>query len=131
VLATLFIVRQTGIKRLMAYSSVEHIGVQALGLGFGGPLGIAGALYHMLNHSLNKSLMFFGAGNAMRAYETKEILKIRNVLKVSPVTGTLWLLGAVGIAGAPPSLCSSVNSPSFGLGSPDATAGRPSSSPSS
>src|SRR6202167_768421 len=102
VLATLFIVRQTGIKRLMAYSSVEHIGVQALGLGFGGPLGIAGALYHMLNHSLNKSLMFFGAGNAMRAYETKEILKIRHVLKVSPVTGTLWLLGAVGIAGAPP-----------------------------
>ncbi|MFZ0761380.1 MAG: proton-conducting transporter membrane subunit [Candidatus Sulfotelmatobacter sp.] len=102
VLATLFIVRQTGIKRLMAYSSVEHIGVQALGLGFGGPLGIAGALYHMLNHSLNKSLMFFGAGNAMRAYGTKQISKIRNVLKVSPVTGTLWLLGAVGIAGAPP-----------------------------
>jgi hydrogenase-4 component F len=102
VLATLFIVRQTGIKRLMAYSSVEHIGVQALGLGFGGALGIAGALYHMLNHSLNKSLMFFGAGNAMRTYETKEISSIRQVLKVSPVTGTLWLLGAVGIAGAPP-----------------------------
>jgi hydrogenase-4 component F len=102
VLATLFIVRQTGIKRLMAYSSVEHIGVQALGLGFGGPLGIAGALYHMLNHSLNKSLMFFGAGNAMRAYETKEIPKIRQVLRVFPVTGTLWLLGAIGIAGAPP-----------------------------
>ncbi|HUN84463.1 MAG TPA: proton-conducting transporter membrane subunit [Terracidiphilus sp.] len=102
VLATLFIVRQTGIKRLMAYSSVEHIGVQALGLGFGGALGIAGALYHMLNHSLNKSLMFFGAGNAMRAYQTKEIPMIRHVLKVSPVTGTLWLLGAVGIAGAPP-----------------------------
>ncbi len=102
VLATLFIVRQTGIKRLMAYSSVEHIGVQALGLGFGGALGVAGALYHMLNHSLNKSLMFFGAGNAMRAYQTKEIPMIRNVLRVSPVTGTLWLLGAVGIAGAPP-----------------------------
>ena len=83
VLATLFIVRQTGIKRLMAYSSVEHIGVQALGLGFGGALGIAGALYHMLNHSLNKSLMFFGAGNAMRAYGTKEISGIRQVLKVS------------------------------------------------
>jgi hydrogenase-4 component F len=102
VLATLFIVRQTGIKRLMAYSSVEHIGVQALGLGFGGALGTAGALYHMLNHSLNKSLMFFGAGNAMRTYETKEMSMIRGVLKVSPVTGTLWLLGAVGIAGAPP-----------------------------
>lgn len=102
VLAAFFIVRQSGIKRLMAYSSVEHIGVQALGLGFGGPLGVAGALYHMLNHSLNKSLMFFGAGNAMRAYGSKEIKGIRHVLKVFPVSGVLWLLGAVGIAGAPP-----------------------------
>lgn len=102
VIAALFIVRQTGIKRLMAYSSVEHIGVQALGLGFGGVFGVAGALYHMLNHSLNKSLMFFGAGNAMRAYRTKDISGIRHVLKVFPVSGTLWLLGAVGIAGAPP-----------------------------
>lgn len=102
VIAALFIVRQTGIKRLMAYSSVEHIGVQALGLGFGGVFGVAGALYHMLNHSLNKSLMFFGAGNAMRAYGTKEIAGIRHVLKTFPVSGTLWLLGAVGIAGAPP-----------------------------
>ena len=60
-----------GVKRLMAYSSIEHMGVVALGFGFGGPLGIAGAFYHMLNHSLNKSLMFFGAGNMMRAYGTK------------------------------------------------------------
>lgn len=102
VLAALFIVRQTGVKRLMAYSSVEHIGVQALGLGFGGVLGVAGTFYHMLNHSMNKSLMFFGAGNAMRAYGTKEISGIRHVLKTFPVSGTLWLLGAVGIAGAPP-----------------------------
>ena len=65
--AALFIVRQTGVKRLMAYSSVEHMGVIAIGFGFGGSLGIAGALYHMLNHSLNKSLMFFGAGSVMRA----------------------------------------------------------------
>jgi hydrogenase-4 component F len=102
VIAALFIVRQTGVKRLMAYSSVEHIGVIALGLGFGGIFGVAGALYHMLNHSLNKSLMFFGAGNAMRAYGTKEISGIRHVLRTLPVSGTLWLLGAVGIAGAPP-----------------------------
>lgn len=102
IVAAFFITRQTGLKRLMAYSSVEHIGVQALGLGFGGPLGVAGALYHMLNHSLNKSLMFFGAGNAIRAYGTKEISGIRSVLRTFPVSGTLWLLGAVGIAGAPP-----------------------------
>ena len=101
-LAALFIVRQTDVKRLMAYSSVEHIGVQALGLGFGGVLGVAGTLYHMLNHSLNKSLMFFGSGNAMRSYGTKEIGGIHSVLRRFPTTGTLWLLGAVGIAGAPP-----------------------------
>jgi hydrogenase-4 component F len=102
VLAALFIIRQTDVKRLMAYSSVEHIGVQALGLGFGGVLGVAGALYHMLNHSLNKSLMFFGSGNAMRAYGTKDMSGIRSVLRTFPASGTLWLLGAVGIAGAPP-----------------------------
>ncbi len=100
--ATLFIVRQEGIKRLMAYSSVEHMGVIALGVGFGGPLGLAGALYHMLNHSLNKSLMFFGAGSMMRSYETKEISHIRLVGNRFPVVGAIWLAGAVAITGAPP-----------------------------
>ena len=100
--AALFIVRQTGIKRLMAYSSVEHMGVIALGFGFGGPLGVAGALYHMLNHSLNKSAMFFGAGSVMRAYGTKRIRSIRSVMVHFPVLGGLWLTGAVAITGAPP-----------------------------
>jgi hydrogenase-4 component F len=98
----LFIVRQRGVKRLMAYSSIEHMGVVALGLGFGGPLGIAGAFYHMLNHSLNKSLMFFGAGNVMRAYGTKRIGQIHSVAEYFPTMGALWLAGAVAITGAPP-----------------------------
>jgi hydrogenase-4 component F len=98
----LFIVRQRGIKRLMAYSSVEHMGVVALGLGFGGTLGIVGALYHMLNHSLNKSLMFFGAGNVMRAYDSKAIGAIKGVGNVFGTTGPLWLAGAIAITGAPP-----------------------------
>lgn len=101
-IAALFIVRQTGIKRLMAYSSVEHMGVIALGFGFGGQLGIAAALYHMLNHSLNKSAMFFGAGSIMRAYGTKRIPGIRKVARNYPVLGGLWLAGAVAITGAPP-----------------------------
>jgi hydrogenase-4 component F len=101
-IGALFIVRQQGIKRLMAYSSVEHMGVVALGFGFGGPLGIAGALYHMLNHSLNKSLMFFGAGNVMRAYGTKDIDQIRGVGRYFPTQGGLWLAGAIAITGAPP-----------------------------
>jgi hydrogenase-4 component F len=98
----LFIVRQDGIKRLMAYSSVEHMGVVALGFGFGGLFGVAGALYHMLNHSLNKSLMFFGAGNVMRSFGTKDIREIRGVWARFPVQGGLWLAGAAAITGAPP-----------------------------
>jgi hydrogenase-4 component F len=100
--AALFILRQTGIKRLMAYSSIEHMGVIALGFGFGGPLGVAGALYHMLNHSLNKSAMFFGAGSMMRAYGTKRIRTIRSVMLHYPMFGGLWLAGAIAITGAPP-----------------------------
>jgi hydrogenase-4 component F len=56
----------------------------------------------MLNHSLNKSLMFFGAGNAMQAYHSKRISRIRRVLCAMPVAGLLWLAGAVAITGAPP-----------------------------
>jgi hydrogenase-4 component F len=100
--AALFIVRQTGLKRLMAYSSVEHMGVIALGFGFGGPLGVAGALYHMLNHSLNKSAMFFGAGVVMRTCRTKRIRSIRHLLQRLPSLSLLWLGGAVAITGAPP-----------------------------
>ncbi len=100
--AALFIVRQSGLKRLMAYSSVEHMGVIALGFGFGGSLGVAGALYHMVNHSLNKSAMFFGAGSIMRAYGAKRIPSIRLVGQSYPVLGGLWLAGAVAITGAPP-----------------------------
>ncbi len=101
-IGALFIVRQQGVKRLMAYSSIEHMGVIALGFGFGGVLGTTGALYHMLNHSLNKSLMFFGAGNVMRSYGTKEIESIAGVGRRLPVIGALWLAGAIGITGAPP-----------------------------
>jgi len=100
-LGTFFIVRQEGVKRLMAYSSIEHMGVIALGFGFGGVFGTAGALYHMLNHSLNKSLMFFGAGSAMRSYGTKEIASIKDFGRFFPRTGALWLAGAVSITGAP------------------------------
>ena len=63
---------------------------------------MAGALYHMLNHSLNKSLMFFGAGSMMRSYQTKDIGGIRLVGRRFPVIGALWLAGAVAITGAPP-----------------------------
>lgn len=123
-IAALFITRQTEVKRLMAYSSVEHMGVMTLGLGFGGPLGVAGALYHMLNHSLNKSLMFFGAGDAMHAFHTKRIGSTRHVLTAMPVAGVLWLVGALAITGAPPFglFLSEVTIMRAGLAGPDAWA---------
>ncbi|MEY2341984.1 proton-conducting transporter membrane subunit [Acidithiobacillus sp. IBUN Pt1247-S3] len=100
--AGLFIVRQDGAKRMLAYSSLEHMGVLAIGFGFGGPIAFAGAMYHMINHSLTKSLMFFGAGNMMRAYGSKAMSQMRRVLHYYPFSGGLWLLGAVAITGAPP-----------------------------
>ena len=79
------------------------MGVIALGFGFGGSLGVAGALYHMLNHSLNKSAMFFGAGGVIVAYPSAiESGGVRSVMVHFPVLGGLWLAGAVAITGAPP-----------------------------
>jgi hydrogenase-4 component F len=78
------------------------MGVIALGFGFGGVFGVAGALYHMLNHALNKSLMFFGAGNMMRSFGSKQIKDLRRVGAHFPVPAALWLAGAVAITGAPP-----------------------------
>ena len=63
VVAGLLILVQRNLKRLMAYSSVEHMGIIAIGLGLGGPLGLFGALLHIFNHSVGKSLLFFSAGN--------------------------------------------------------------------
>ncbi|MGC9154641.1 MAG: proton-conducting transporter membrane subunit [Ferrimicrobium sp.] len=102
VVAALFITRQRGIKRLAAYSSVEHIGIIALGFGFGGVLGTVGALYQMVNHSLTKSAVFFGAGNAIESYGTRQIAGIRRIGDRFPVMGAAWLAAAVAAVGAPP-----------------------------
>lgn len=100
-LAAGFILAQKDIKRLLAYSSVEHVGICLLGLGFG-PLGCLGALLHMANHAATKSLMFFGAGNVVALYGTNNKNLIRGVLKTLPFTGTALLLGAFALAGSPP-----------------------------
>lgn len=101
-IASFAIIQQRDQKRLFAYSSVEHMGIIATGIGFGGPLGIFGALLHMLNHSLAKSLLFYGAGNVLRKYRTKEIARITGIIRVMPVTGLFWMLGGLAILGAPP-----------------------------
>lgn len=102
VVAVPFVLYQKDFKRLLAYSSVEHMGIVALGLGFGGPLGTFGAMLHTLFHSLLKSSMFFSTGNMLQKYGTRDIAEARGVLVALPVTGPAVMLGAFAIAGAPP-----------------------------
>ena len=97
-----FILVQHDFKRLLAYSSIEHMGIITAAVGLGGKLGLYGACLHMLNHALAKSSLFFVAGNVTQKYRTKNIGRIKGVIQVMPVTGTALLLGILAIAGLPP-----------------------------
>ncbi len=101
-IAVPFIILQEDYKRLLAYSSVEHMGIVAIGIGFGGVFGVFGAILHMFNHAMTKSLMFFGAGNIMLKYGTKEIEKVSGIVKLMPVTGAMFIIGGLAITGSPP-----------------------------
>ncbi len=100
--SSLFMFVQTDIKRLLAYSSVENIGLILLGFGIGGPLGILAALLHAINHSLVKSFMFCTTGNVLMKYHTREIQKIKGLIQAAPVTGVLLLIGGLALVGSPP-----------------------------
>ncbi len=93
---------QKDLKRLLAYSSIEHIGVISVGLGIGGPIASLGVLLHVLNHALAKSLMFFGAGNIVKRYDRHNMRMIHGVIQSMPFTGILFLLGTFAITGFPP-----------------------------
>lgn len=97
-----FMLVQHDVKRMLAYSSVEHIGIITLGVGIGGPLGLFGAVLHMFNHSMTKSLLFFSAGNINQKYHSKRMDRISGILKVMPVTGSIFLLASLAITGVPP-----------------------------
>ena len=101
-IATAFILLQNNYKRLLAYSSIEHIGIIAIGMGIGGFWGIYGALLHMLNHAIVKPLLFFTTGRVRLKYHTTEIGKVKGAITVLPVAGTVMLLAALAIAGSPP-----------------------------
>jgi hydrogenase-4 component F len=92
---------QRDLKRLLAYSSIEHMGVIALGAGFGG-LGLAGALLHMWTHGLGKTGLFFGSGNVRLRYHATGGPRVRGLLAALPLTGSALALGAVAIVGLPP-----------------------------
>jgi len=97
-----FIVLQRDLKRLLAYSSVEHVGLIAVGWGLGGPIGYYFGLLHLINHALTKALLFFAAGELVQRYGTRRIAAIRGAIQAVPFAGTLLLLGAFAITGLPP-----------------------------
>ena len=89
-------------KRMLAYHSVEHMGIITIGIGFGGFLGLFGALFHIINHSIAKPLMFFASGTISQKYETKAMSEIKGIIKTMPVTGVLFLIGGFALVGIPP-----------------------------
>jgi len=101
-LSAAFLVSQRNYKRMLAYSSVEHAGIVALGLGFGGYWGTLGALLHMVNHALSKSMLFILSGSILLKYGTTDIRAVRGLLKTAPWTGVAFLFGVLALIGLPP-----------------------------
>ncbi|HEY3401033.1 MAG TPA: proton-conducting transporter membrane subunit [Geothrix sp.] len=99
--ALVFMVRQTDIKRLLAYSSVEHMGILVFGIGIGG-LAAKFALFHLAANALVKSVLFLSAGNIHRSYASKQLPFVTGALRRTPVSGWLFLLGFLAITGLPP-----------------------------
>lgn len=97
-----FILVQKDIKRLLAYSSVEHMGIIVLGVGIGGTLGYTGALLHLVNHALGKSVLFLSAGTIAQRYNSKLIPKMKGIGQLLPVTSTIFMASLLAIGGAPP-----------------------------
>ena len=102
VAGALAVFSQNDLKRKLAYSSSENIGVVALCLGFGGPIGIAAALIHCIVHGFTKALLFCISGNVLMKYGTRDLRKITGLIKVAPTTAVLLALGLFALAGFPP-----------------------------
>ena len=113
VFGVLFALAQRDLKRLLAYSSVENVGIVALGIGLGmlglrcgspavAVLGFAGGLLHVLNHATFKGLLFLGAGAVAHAAGTRDLEKLGGLLRRMPWTGAAFLAGSVAICGLPP-----------------------------
>lgn len=99
--AAVFMARQADFKRMLAYSSVEHVGIMAVALGIGGKA-IFGALFHILANGLTKGVLFLSSGNIHRSYNSKSTAHVRGALRRLPWSGGLFLAGFIAITGSPP-----------------------------
>jgi hydrogenase-4 component F len=97
-----FVLLQRDFRRLLAYSSIDHAGIMAAALGFGGKLGALGAVLHMVFHSVAKPLMFFCAGNVQQHFGTSYLRKVTGIVHTLPWTGGLFLLATFAVTGLPP-----------------------------
>jgi hydrogenase-4 component F len=102
VLAAFFLSRQRDIKRMFAYSSIEHMGLITFAFGMGGPIASFAGLLHMTVHSLVKSAIFFAVGHAAQKAGTQVMENIRGLVKVSPAVGWGLMIGSLAILGMPP-----------------------------
>ena len=101
-IAVPFLLLQHNVKRLLAYSSVENTGLIVIGIGTGTPLGIYGALLHILNHAVGKSALFFITGLIVQQYRTKYIMRIKGIITATPLLGGLFVLLFLAVSGLPP-----------------------------
>lgn len=99
--AGVFLVGQRDIKRMLAYSSVEHMGILTVGIGIGGPA-LFGTLLHVLTNGLTKGVLFLSAGNIHRAFGSKSTEQVRGAMRRLPLSGGLFLAGFMAITGSPP-----------------------------
>ena len=102
IVSAFLMIVQRDLKRLLAYSSIEHMGIVALGVGIGGPLGLFGALLHAFNHSLAKTLLFFTTGKVRDTYATLRMDRIRGMGRILPWTSAVLIAGGIAIVGLPP-----------------------------
>ena len=102
VFAAFMLYRRRDIKRLFAYSSIEHMGIIVFAFGIGGPLANFAGLLHMVMHSLTKSAIFFSVGHIAQIKGSQQIAEIRGLTQSHPVLGWGLALGVLAIAGLPP-----------------------------
>ncbi|MCL4434645.1 MAG: NADH dehydrogenase FAD-containing subunit [Actinobacteria bacterium] len=101
-IAALFLLVQRDVKRMFAYSSVEHMGIIAIGAGFGVPIALAGVMLHVVSHGLAKGTAFFGAGSFKIKFGTKDISRISGGLTALPWSGSLLLAAVAALSALPP-----------------------------
>jgi len=102
VVAAFFLQRQRDVKRMFAYSSIEHMGLMTFAFGLGGPVANFAGLLHMTVHSLTKSAIFFAVGHATQRAGSQIMDEIRGLLQASPTLGWGLMIGSLAILGMPP-----------------------------